>query len=196
MYLAELTFVALRRRRYAPDIPAINEPFLDLMLALNNASDPPRVVSTSYGEDEGSTSFAYARRVQMEFVKAGLRGVSLLFASGDSGVGTMWTSNSGGGGGDGASCSHFTPQWPAASPYVTSVGATSEAVSYRPISQMNLPLNSGPPSTNTMCRGPKIENPFSPRLSADCHPLGGSARAPKWKVTKLHRKRVTPNFVC
>ncbi len=110
---------------YAPDIPAINEPFLDLMLALNNATDPPRVVSTSYGEDEGSTSFAYDRRVQMEFVKAGLRGVSLLFASGDSGVGTMWTDNSGGGDGEGASCSHFTPQWPAASPYVTAVGATS-----------------------------------------------------------------------
>lgn len=44
------------------------------------------------------------------FVKAGARGISLLFASGDSG----------------ATCVNgmFTPNWPAASPYVTSVGGT------------------------------------------------------------------------
>lgn len=101
---------------FSPDMPAINEPFLDFMLYLNARAQPPWVVSTSYGEDEGSTSNSYALRVQAEFVKAGLRGVSLFFASGDSGVGSMFAQNS---------CTKFTPQWPAASPWVTAVGATA-----------------------------------------------------------------------
>lgn len=100
---------------YSPDVPQINEPFLDFMLHLNQQSTVPWVVSTSYGEDEASTSIEYARRVQSEFMKAGLRGISLLFASGDSGVASMF---------DESGCDHFSPQWPAASPWVTAVGAT------------------------------------------------------------------------
>lgn len=100
----------------SPDIPKINEPFLDFMLYLNSKEYPPWVVSTSYGEDEGSTSHEYAVRVQAEFMKAGLRGISLFFASGDSGVASMFSMGK---------CDHFSPQWPAASPWVTSVGATS-----------------------------------------------------------------------
>lgn len=101
---------------YSPDMPAINEPFLDFMTYLNNLDTPPSVVSTSYGEDEGSTSSDYATRVQVEFMKAGMRGVTLLFASGDSGVASMFS---------GKTCSQFSPQWPAGSPWVTAVGATS-----------------------------------------------------------------------
>lgn len=100
----------------SPDIPKINEPFLDFMLYLNSRTNPPWVVSTSYGEDEGSTSHEYAVRVQAEFMKAGLRGISLFFASGDSGVASMFARGK---------CDHFSPQWPAASPWVTSVGATA-----------------------------------------------------------------------
>jgi len=57
---------------------------------------------------------AYADRINVEFLKCGTRGISLLFASGDSG----------------ASCGHdqkFHPNWPAASPYVTAVGGTGGA---------------------------------------------------------------------
>eukprot|EP00620_Florenciella_sp_RCC1587_P020495 CAMPEP_0182567828 /NCGR_PEP_ID=MMETSP1324-20130603/8939_1 /TAXON_ID=236786 /ORGANISM="Florenciella sp., Strain RCC1587" /LENGTH=653 /DNA_ID=CAMNT_0024781885 /DNA_START=33 /DNA_END=1994 /DNA_ORIENTATION=+ len=101
---------------YSPDKPSINEPFLDFMTYLNNLDTQPSVVSTSYGEDEGSTSTEYATRVQAEFMKAGMRGVTLLFASGDSGVASMFS---------GKTCTQFTPQWPAGSPWVTAVGATS-----------------------------------------------------------------------
>ena len=69
----------------SPDTPAINEPFLEFVTYLNALENVPSVVSTSYGEDEGSTSLAYAVRVQYEFGVAALRGVSLVFASGDSG---------------------------------------------------------------------------------------------------------------
>ena len=47
----------------------------------------PNAPLSSAGEDEDSVTPAYAARVVTEFQKAGARGISLLFASGDSGVG-------------------------------------------------------------------------------------------------------------
>ena len=91
-----------------------NEPFLVWLSALANTTSPPLVISTSYGDDEPSVDYDYAQRVNTEFMKAGGRGISLLFSSGDSGVG-----------GRGASCSAFVPTFPAGSPWVTAVGGTS-----------------------------------------------------------------------
>jgi len=98
----------------APDNPE-NEPFLDFLYLVANTSDAdiPYIFSTSYGEDESSVSMSYANRINLEFQKAGARGISILFASGDSGVG-----------GTGGSCTRFVPQWPSGSPYVTAVGGT------------------------------------------------------------------------
>jgi len=99
----------------APDNPE-NEPFLDFLYLVANTSDDnvPYVFSTSYGEDEKSVSMDYANRINVEFQKAGTRGISILFASGDSGVA-----------GDSGSCTRFVPQWPSGSPYVTAVGGTT-----------------------------------------------------------------------
>jgi len=99
----------------APDNPE-NEPFLDFLYLVANTSDAdvPYVISTSYGEDEKSVSMSYATRINAEFQKAGVRGISIMFASGDSGVG-----------GTGGSCTRFVPQWPSGSPWVTAVGGTS-----------------------------------------------------------------------
>lgn len=88
-----------------------NEPFLDWLYYLGNTTDAPFIFSTSYGEQEDSVSFDYATRMNEEFVKGGLRGISFLFASGDSGVG--------------ANCVTFVPDYPTGSPYVTAVGATT-----------------------------------------------------------------------
>jgi tripeptidyl-peptidase I len=71
-----------------PDAPA-NEPFLDWLYLLGNTTNPPLVFSTSYGEDETSVTLDYAERMNQEFQKNSLRGISFLFASGDSGVGAM-----------------------------------------------------------------------------------------------------------
>merc|ERR1712224_506864 len=70
----------------------------------------------SYGEDEDTCSTEQAGRINTEFMKAGARGISLLFASGDSGAA-----------GDSHTCKNgkFVPQWPSGSPYVTAVGGTS-----------------------------------------------------------------------
>jgi tripeptidyl-peptidase-1 len=97
----------------APDNPQ-NEPFLKWIQLVGSTSDEdvPHVFSTSYGEDEASVSEAYATRINVEFAKAGARGISLLFASGDDGVGSNCTKGM------------FDSKWPAASPYVTAVGGT------------------------------------------------------------------------
>merc|ERR1719454_1175028 len=64
----------------------------------------------------GVSSEQYVQRVNTEFQKIGLRGVSLLIASGDSGAN----------GRSDPYCSAKTlkPGFPGASPYVTTVGAT------------------------------------------------------------------------
>jgi len=52
-------------------------------------------------------------RINVEFMKAGARGISIVFASGDQGcVGTS------------SQCIKSSPEFPASSPYVTSVGGT------------------------------------------------------------------------
>ena len=107
----------------APDEPE-NEPFLKWLTQLANTPDEvvPKVFSTSYGEDESSTAMAYAKRLNVEFVKAGVRGISLLFAAGDSGA-------AGDRGCAGAEHDHFVAQWPAGSPFVTAVGGTAGLIS-------------------------------------------------------------------
>lgn len=90
-----------------------NDPFLNWMYTINNATNPPLVNSVSYGDDEDAVSRAYAENTNVQFQKAGLRGLSILFAAGDSGVG-----------GSGFGCKQFVPDFPADSPYVTAVGGT------------------------------------------------------------------------
>jgi len=97
-----------------------------------SAANVPWINSLSYGwaEDDqcavgiGSAectklkldSTGYVTRVNAEFMKIGLRGVTLVVASGDSGCHGRTDET--------CTASTFTPDFPAASPYVTSVGAT------------------------------------------------------------------------
>uniref|UniRef100_A0A6Q2YSX8 Tripeptidyl-peptidase 1 n=1 Tax=Esox lucius TaxID=8010 RepID=A0A6Q2YSX8_ESOLU len=92
------------------------EPFLQWLLLLSNMTDIPWVHTISYGDDEDSLSAAYMTRINVEFMKVGVRGISMLFASGDSGAGCKHLAK-------GGNC--FRPSFPASSPYVTTVGGTS-----------------------------------------------------------------------
>jgi len=96
------------------------------------AASVPWVNSISYAWDEemqceqgigypecqklNVTSVGYVLRVNVDLMKIGLRGVTLVAASGDSGAN----------GRTDETCSekHFNPDYPACSPYLTSVGAT------------------------------------------------------------------------
>jgi len=88
----------------------VNEPFLDWVMTLSTQDTIPWVISVSYGEDEKSVGLDYGTRVNVEFQKIGVRGTSLLFASGDDGAGGN------------CSDSRQTPDFPTGSPWVTSIG--------------------------------------------------------------------------
>lgn len=94
-----------------------NEPFLTWLqnLASMSDADVAKTISTSYGDNEDGVWLDYAQRVNTEFMKAGARGISLFFSSGDGGVA----------GGQPTSCTTFIPTFPAASPWVTAVGGTT-----------------------------------------------------------------------
>jgi tripeptidyl-peptidase-1 len=90
-----------------------NEPFMKWLSQVSNTSDAdvPKLFSTSYGEDEKSWSSGALDRMNAEFMKAGTRGITLLYAAGD----------------EGANCEDdkFVPETPGSSPYVTAVGGTT-----------------------------------------------------------------------
>jgi len=78
----------------------------------------PLIHSVSYGNDEAQqTGRAYMLSCNTVFQKAGVQGLSILFASGDQGVC--------GREGCGLIKKKFHPDFPASSPYITAVGGTN-----------------------------------------------------------------------
>ena len=63
------------------------EPFLAYMVLMSKTVDTPWVHSISYADMAWSEDVTYTNRVDLEFIKAGLRGISILVASGDDGAG-------------------------------------------------------------------------------------------------------------
>ncbi|KAE8131084.1 peptidase S8/S53 domain-containing protein [Aspergillus pseudotamarii] len=84
---------------------------------------PTNVISVSYGEQEVDLPANYQQRQCNEFLKLGLQGVSVLFASGDNGV-----AGPPGDHGSVNGCLNngtvFSPAFPNSCPYITNVGAT------------------------------------------------------------------------
>jgi tripeptidyl-peptidase-1 len=73
------------------------------------------VLSVSWGFDETDLTPAYMELLCNEYMKLGLQGISVIYSSGDGGVG-----------GSDRTCpeGRFVPDFPASCPYVTAVGAT------------------------------------------------------------------------
>ena len=97
-----------------------NEPYLDFLHYVLSLPDNelPNTLTTSYGEDEQSVPEPYANQTCSLFAQLGARGVSVLFSSGDTGPGSACQTN------DGKNTTRFLPIFPAACPFVTSVGGT------------------------------------------------------------------------
>jgi tripeptidyl-peptidase-1 len=97
-----------------------NEPYLEYFNYLVSLDDDslPHTISTSYGEDEQSVPENYARVVCNLIGQLGARGTTVIFSSGDTGVGSACETN------DGKNTTRFLPIFPAACPYVTAVGGT------------------------------------------------------------------------
>ncbi|KAG4429367.1 hypothetical protein IFR05_015153 [Cadophora sp. M221] len=108
---------------YQPDLTTprnTNEPYLAWLNYLLAQSDIPQVISTSYADDEQTVPYSYASSVCNGLAQLGVRGVSLFFGSGDSGVGedgNCYTN-------DGKNTSTFLAMFPTSCPYVTAVGGT------------------------------------------------------------------------
>mmetsp|Transcript_18166 Transcript_18166/g.29846 ORF Transcript_18166/g.29846 Transcript_18166/m.29846 type:complete len:597 (+) Transcript_18166:186-1976(+) len=98
------------------------DPFLDYILAVADTADAPLVHSLSYGGVETMMAADTLKRINVEFQKAGVRGLTLVFASGDDGVASYLARD------DPSMCDPFKPDYPAVSPFVTAVGATQFAV--------------------------------------------------------------------
>ncbi|CAD0097283.1 unnamed protein product [Aureobasidium mustum] len=95
-----------------------NEPYLEWLHFVMGQEDLPPVMTISYADEEHTVPEAYARRVCNELAQLGARGISVVFASGDHGVGREDRCY------DKNNSTHFRPMFPASCPYVTAVGAT------------------------------------------------------------------------
>lgn len=80
------------------DSSSNQEPFVTWLMDVDKTENPPLVFSVSYGDSESNVSADYAKRTNIELMKQGVRGISVLFASGDSGVG-----------GSGSKCKRYDP---------------------------------------------------------------------------------------
>lgn len=83
---------------------------------------PTRVISVSYGWSEADTTVNYTRRQCNEFLKLGLQGHTIVYASGDYGVASFPGDDSASGC-LGPDEKVFSPSFPTC-PWVTNVGAT------------------------------------------------------------------------
>lgn len=109
-----------------------NEPYADFLNYILQQQNIPQTISNSYGDDEQTVPPSYANAVCQQYAQLGARGVTVLFASGDNGVGPSGTCVSN----DGSNKQMFLPSFPASCPYVTVVGATKgfapEVAAYDP----------------------------------------------------------------
>jgi tripeptidyl-peptidase-1 len=94
-----------------------NTPFYDWIVAVSNTAYPPLVHSMSYGGQENGNSKSLMDSTNTEFMKMGVRGLTIMISSGDDGAAGS------GARGNSANCG-FNPSWPATSPYILAVGAT------------------------------------------------------------------------
>ncbi|CEJ87271.1 Putative Tripeptidyl peptidase [[Torrubiella] hemipterigena] len=97
-----------------------NEPYMEWLNHLLEQDTLPSVISISYADEEQTVPKAYAQRVCTGFAQLGARGVSVIVASGDEGVGKDGTCVTN----DGKNTPRFMPAFPASCPFVTAVGAT------------------------------------------------------------------------
>ena len=107
------------------DGPASDDPYLGQLMC--GVYKPTNIISISYGVYEQDQPYAYQKRQCDEYLKLALQGVTILFASGDTGVGGYTNGTFGDLGfygclGDNDSV--FTPSQACSCPWVTNVGAT------------------------------------------------------------------------
>ncbi|KAI9451818.1 subtilisin-like protein [Lactarius psammicola] len=97
--------------------PSENDQYLAWLKYLFKKRKIPQTITVSFGAEEKTLPPQYTGSLCLLFAKLGLRGVSVLFASGDDGVGPEDCRDSSG-------KVQFVPNFPASCPWLTSVGGT------------------------------------------------------------------------
>ncbi|KAF8268764.1 subtilisin-like protein [Lactarius quietus] len=123
--------------RYWPKngLPTAEDVYLAWLKYLLDLEYIPPTISISYANPETSVPGAYATAVCNIFAQLGLRGVSVLIATGDHGVGLRDCR-------DDAGNVRFYTMFPASCPWVTSVGGTMRPVGDIP-DEVAMPLSGG-----------------------------------------------------
>jgi tripeptidyl-peptidase-1 len=101
---------------FIPDVQEttnFNEPYLDWLDFILNQKTIPQTISTSYGDDEQSVPRDYATSVCNMFAQLGVMGVSILFGSGDGGIGGAGVVKGSCLSNDGMNRTEFLPMFPA-----------------------------------------------------------------------------------
>ncbi|KAH8983112.1 subtilisin-like protein [Lactarius akahatsu] len=110
--------------------PLPGDAYIESLGYLLKKTDIPQTISISYGTYERTVPQEYARAVCILFAQLGARGVSVLYPSGDVGVGENCEDELGN--------VRFIPEFPASCPYLTAVGGTKD---YDP--EVAAPLSGG-----------------------------------------------------
>ncbi|KAF8265082.1 subtilisin-like protein [Lactarius quietus] len=99
-----------------------NDPYLDWLEYMLDQPNITQTVTSGYAGDEQAVPFDYAKRVCILFAQLGMRGVSLIFPSGNGAIGGFNNGNCMAN--DGSGKVRFLPTFPASCPWVTTVGGT------------------------------------------------------------------------
>ncbi|KAH9056347.1 subtilisin-like protein [Lactarius vividus] len=100
----------------------LGDPFINWLNYVLDLRSVPQTVSTPYGMPEFKVPLDYASHLCNLYARLGVRGVSVLFSSGNDGVGRgdcLFSDSSGN------SRVQFVPTFPSTCPWVTSVGGTT-----------------------------------------------------------------------
>ncbi|UJR27662.1 hypothetical protein I4U23_008942 [Adineta vaga] len=96
-------------------ISDMNDPFSDFLFQLANMKYPPDIISISYGFSETINDYSlFQKAINQELQKAAARGITIIAATGDNGVGKV------------DECHSYYVNFPASSPWVTAIGGTME----------------------------------------------------------------------
>ena len=96
-------------------VPPAGNTVLQWLVDLAATPNPPLIHSISWGPPESHLSASMASRMDQEFAKLCLRGLTFITSSGDDGVNYRAARNN-------PSACGLSPQYPAGSPWVTTVG--------------------------------------------------------------------------
>lgn len=149
-----------------------------------------KVISTSYSYNEAELTVKYEMRQCNEYLKLGLAGITVLYASGDYGVaGRRGTCiNSTNTMLNNSSDSLFNPSFPATCPYVTAIGATQI--------KQNAPINAPEVACETQIRsGGGFSNVFSlPSYQASAVQSWFKNHPPPYGAGRFNNSQTTRGF--